>query len=790
MQKQPIFRRKQLVIAVGMAMLGGAMTGCSSSSDSPAPGTFTYVANGGNGGSISNARGGEGGDISLYNDGGTGGVEIRKTGKANTNFSSPIKPAAANLGSNPLTISSSTTIRTVDYNNPIADGGGTTALQLYVGTDDVIRTAVGVTAVYASDPVMAAGTPYLRTNISPYRIYLSAGTVAASDTVVTGLSIAAGATLTLAPNNPCNTEIDLVNDIDNSGTITRALVDGCSLYIYANTYIASGSVVNTGDEDSENGGGVYIYTATGIANKGSITTSGFDENNDVNGDEQGGDGGEISLGAQGYVVNSGMLDSSGGDGKLGGGSGHIVRMRGAYVENNAEINAEGGNNIADPIVSGDGGDGGLVLMTSDYGTNNTASINNSGGTGYGGGDGAEIQMRTYSWGQVKNAAAITSNGGHALVDGQGGDAGYLRMQADGEDLLNSGDLSFVGGDNTGTNATGYAGDGGYVDLEGYGGEGDKPAGNIVISGNINLSGGNAVATGSGYGGEGGNLEADVYPTDAGTTQKVSMLGYVSITSNGGTGADGAEYPGDADGGHISLYADHRLNNTTLKYTAGSAFNEVPISAYGGNSTSTELVGSQDGGDGGEVAVQASTDEVVRNLGVTAKNTADVDVHGGNATGDETVSSYSGSGGQVFVRAYSSADNSGNVNADGGNGGEYGGNGGYLAVNAVSGAAKNSGDFSAMGGDGVMYGRQGGSASMYGTSASNSGDINVNGGNATAMETLDFTEGGDGGEISIMGLGLNGAASNSGSVTYTFGIGDTNGEEGCLQVGLTFTGNCN
>jgi hypothetical protein len=782
MQKQTHFKRKQLVIAVSMAMLGGVLTGCSSSSDSPAAGTYTFVANGGTAGNLNYARGGEGGDINLYNDGGTGGVEIRKSGKANTNFSSPIKPAKANLGSNPLTISASTTIRTVDYNNPIADGGSTTALQLYVGTDDVIRTAAGTNAVYANDPVMAAGTPYLRTNINPYRIYLSAGTVAADDTVVTGLSIAAGATLTLAPNNPCSTEIDLINDIDNSGTITRALVDGCSLSIHANTYIASGSVVNIGDEDNENGGGVYIYAATGISNKGSINTYGFDENNDVNGDEQGGYGGQITLGAEGYVVNSGMLDSSGGDGKLGGGSGNMVRLYGAYVENNAEINATGGNNIADPVVSGNGGDGGEVFMTSDYGTNNTASINNSGGNGQGGGDGAELQMRTYSWGQVKNAASITSNGGTGLVDNRGGDAGYINMSTNGEDLLNSGDLSFVGGDNTGTD---YAGDGGDVNFQANGGEGGKPAGNIVISGNINLSGGSAVATGEGYGGEGGNLSANVYPTDQGTSQKVSMLGYVSITSNGGDGAESSY----AQGGRIGLYADHRLNETTQKWTAGDAFNEVPVTANGGNGTAEAPVANQ-GGDGGRLYVQASTDDVVKNLGVTAKNTAAVSVNGGNATGDETFYSYGGHGGSVNVEAYSNANNSGDVSANGGDGGEYGDNGGYLNVITVTGAAQNSGDFSAMGGDGVMYGSNGGYLWVNGTSASNSGDINVNGGNATAMETLDYTQGGDGGYIGVVGLGLNGGASNSGSMSYTFGVGDTNGDEGCLQVGLTFTGNCN
>ena len=48
--QRPIFKKKQLVIAVGMAMIGGVMSGCSSDSESVAAGIYTILANGGTAG--------------------------------------------------------------------------------------------------------------------------------------------------------------------------------------------------------------------------------------------------------------------------------------------------------------------------------------------------------------------------------------------------------------------------------------------------------------------------------------------------------------------------------------------------------------------------------------------------------------------------------------------------------------------------------------------------------------------------------------------------------------------
>lgn len=804
MQKHnPIFKRKQLVIAVSMAMLGGALTGCSSSSSSsaPAPGTATIVANGGTAGNMPGANGGQGGYISLYNWAGTGGVEVRKTGAANTDFTTPKEitndAGSVDLGDNPLEVIANLILQVVDAENPVADGGITVADEPYLDTEDVIRVAAGATAVYASDPVLAAGTPYLRQVFSDAipRIYKSSGADIAGDTVVTGLSVAEGVTLTLGNNMGCDAAAAFSNGIDNSGTITKVIdlgSEGCQLALGANKYLASGSIVNAGSEDFEDGGDVLITTATGINNSGPINASGFDEDNDVNGDEPGGDGGSIYLAAGGYILNSGTLHGSGGDGKGAGGDGGYVNMYGAYTESTGDIDISGGNNVSDPLalLFGNGGDGGEVGLGADYVTNNTANIDTHGGDGSNGGQGGSINMSNDLLGEVKNAGNLVMHGGTG-VEGSGGSGGQLYMMAYGGNVLNSGNLNSAGGNST--DATSSGGQGGQVQFNSYSGDGDEPAGDIVISGDINSSGGSAVADGSGNGGSAGSIYASVYQSESEDTfkQRVSLLGYASIDANGGDGASAGSAYGSGSSTSVYIHADG-AENYLSKWHAGSVANDVPINARGGNGTTAdpEVPVANYGGIGGGVNISASTSDAVKALNVRATNTADIDVSGGNAVGDESIASDGGEGGFFRLSAYAGATNSGAVNGSGGNGGFSGGDAGNsVDIYAVSGAVNNSGAVDNSGGDGGVDGGHGGDVELFGASSVNSADVNVNGGNATSTDELVDTTGGDGGYVGILALGLNAKTTNTGTVTYSFGTGDTNGEEGCLQVGLTFEGTC-
>ena len=803
-EQKTILKRKQLAVAVSMAILTGAITGCSSSSSdpAPAPGTATIVSNGGLGGSITNSRGGYGGHIYLNNNGGSGGVEIRSTGAANTDFTTPAQitadaTAAADLGDNPLAVIADLILQVVAMNNGdgYADGTGLfTAGDLYAGDDDVIRaSALDGPAVFASDATLAADTYYMRDwESNSRRVYMSTSGVLTAHTVITGISVAEGTTLTLGENNGCSSSVEVTNDIDNSGTITKEMLsEGCSIDLGANRYKASGSIVNAGSEAFERGGMVMINTATGIANNGPINTSGFNEDNDVDelgaviGDEDGGDGGEIILRAAGYNINSGALDTSGGDGRGAGGDGGEVRMNGAYTENNGALNTTGGSNVSDPaaLTFGNGGEGGYVTMNSDYVTNNTADIDTSGGTGSAGGTGNYIQMDNDLVGEVKNAGNLSMNGGVGL-EGYGAEGGDLRMMAYGGNLLNSGNVTSIGGNST--DAAGYGAVGGDIYLNGYGGEGDKAPGDIVVSGNINLSGGDATADGTGSGGNGGELSAQLNMNDMVAAQRVSLLGYASVDVNGGDGAEA----NNSDGGSVNLNASYYENNDQVVF-AGSAVNNVPINARGGNSTATVEDNSNDGGDGGQVTISASTSDDVSKLNVTATNTAAIDVSAGNGFGaDNTFDSRGGVGGRFNARAYHGADNSGALTMNGGNGGSDGGEGGFVNIDAVVGAANNSGAIASNGGTGYDNGGGGGNVFVFGASGANSGDIGVNGGNATETDDLVESYGGWGGEVGIFGLGLDAPATNTGSVTYSFGTGDINGEDGCLAVGLTFEGNCN
>ena len=627
------------------------------------------------------------------------------------------------------------------------------------------------------------------------RIYLAAAGAAANHAVVTGLSVAAGATLILGDNNGSSAVASFSHDIDNNGTITKVASES-DIILYANRYLATGAIVNAGTEDDERGGDVRVFTSTGIANSGTINTSGFNEDNDLNGDEGGGNGGEIYLSAQGYILNSGALNASGGDGRLQGGNGGDVDLNSdAYTENTAAIDTSGGSNVSDPttLVQFDGkngGDGGDVDLDADFVTNNTAEINTMGGNGSEGGDGGDIDIDNSDQGEVKNAGALMMSGGNGITE-YGGNAGDLDMDAYGGSLLNSGDVTARGGDSSSELTAGNTdgGDGGDLDFNAYGSDVNDNigAGDIIVSGNLDVSGGNANAVGDGDGGEGGEINLDLDPNDQILNHRVALLGYISIDANGGNSGTTAGNGGE--GGLFILDADYEYNNAEVVF-AGSAFNDVPFTANGGN-------GGEFGGYGGYADIGASTSEDVRLLNVTARNTAAMSLNGGSAASNPDGGAAAGYGGYLGVGGYHGADNSGDVSATGGTavigeGGDtpvFGGIGGSVEVDSVTGQANNSGDLDLIGGDGSELGGYGGYADVYGGSAVNSGAIAVDGGNATDTDELIDSVGGSGGSVYISAPGINPSASNSGDVTYTFGTGDINGQEGCLQVGLTFEGDC-
>jgi len=845
--KQTLLKKKTLVAAVSIAMMGG-LAGCSSDSGGgAAPAAFAILLDGGNGGNDSS--GGWGGRMIVANDGASGGVEVRNSGAANTNFTTPVQPGTADTGENPLAIESDTTLPTFNDDSEYADGSLTvfTAGDVYLGDDGVFRTSVGGSVDFAADTAVADGTDYIRT--SDGRIATIDAADAKDHTTYTGLSVAAETILTLAGSNGGSfAGLRVDSDIDNQGTITNA-TDGGDIYLTANKYFG-GNIFTGGIDDAADGGEVTIDALAGIVNDGTIDTSGFDE--DAEDSVDGGDAGDINLWAGGFVLNNGVLDASGGDNGTGSlstaGHGGDVELGAAYTENNGDIDASGGSGVTESAEDTDqqGGDGGSVDIVADFVSNNTAAIDASGGDGDDGGDGGYVDIGNYQVGEAKNAGNVNLDGG-AGHEGDGGDGGELEIWANGGSAINGADISAAGGDALMPNSDG--GDGGWLFFTSSHGENNEAPGDVSVSGNLNAAGGHAVAgtadeISDGSGGDGGEILVHLdldgpafdgaeyffsgyfpFGSSSGDIMKVALLapeaalnqsanfsnqkavlyGYESISMNGGDGDSAGAAMGSYGPRAVALIASHTFDKDTGRVVAGSVLNQVPISAAGGSSTAntTEVPGAYGyAGYGGSVLMSTSMVVDAEPANVSATNSADLNLQGGDAPGfvdpDGLVElgGWGGPGGGFELAGYSRADNSGAVDSSGGDAGDNGGYGwnSYVDIYSVAGQASNRADLLLSGGNGGETGGSAGSVGIFGKTSSNAAAITADGGNATGTEApeLDpgsFEQGGRGGWIEILGQGLT-AATNTGALSVAGGTGaDEDGDQGCTQVNFDFDGNC-
>lgn len=779
--KNALLRRKKLVIAMSLALAGATLTGCSTDEDDDTPTSGNIINGNGGLGSIS-SQGGDGGEFYIEYDEGTAGVELKKEGKASTSFTRPALPTSASLGDNPLLISTDTTIDdAVTRYNAVTDGTGTLSIgQVYMGTDSVLRTSVaGGFAAYATDTLITdsryyhsnllsgllqaigddatadpapAGMLYV-TPDSYSDIYLSDGDTAIADVSYTGLSIAADSSLTLGDNSGCTARIRFDNDIENKGTITKA-DNNCGLHLSSSNYFGTGNLINAGTADDEDAGSITISANFGINNSGAINTSGFDVV-----DNDGGSGGNINLNADAYILNTGSMDSTGGDGFGDGGDGGYISFSSpVYLENAGTLNSNGGNNT-DPIEAlGNGGDGGGIYLGAEIVLNNSASseLSSNGGDGDTGGYSGDIELeQDNDLGAILNAGNISTNGGNGNTN-NGGDGGELYLNTEGALIHSSGELSSTGGNSTDSNG----GDGGEVHFfVDYAGE---DSGEIVISGNIDVSGGNSTSNDGGDGGEviiwnDGNNNSDY-------EQRIALLGYSSLEFNGGDAGEGGHGGGyNDDGIEIRAYDDAPI------------VNELAINAKGGNSTDED-----EAGNGGDIYFYANGD--ITNSGAINTNSGE---DGYDAGSGGEIDMYSDEG-TVTNNAALSANSTDAIS--------YGSDGGNIDLHSDSGPVINTSTLSANGSSAENYGGNGGYIEMYGVSLSNSSALRVKGGNATAT-TVEGNEeeveayGGDGGYINLT-TQLFTPPTNSGSFTYSAGTGETvNGTEGCAITNFTSQGNC-
>ncbi|MFO7644048.1 MAG: carboxypeptidase-like regulatory domain-containing protein [Desulfosarcina sp.] len=387
------------------------------------------------------------------------------------------------------------------------------------------------------------------------------------DTRVTGLTVAAGATLVLVDNIYLHGMLNLENDLVIQGTITSDLSVNSGLYIEANfIYVEStGKITASATTADEPGGEIYLgqgqeLTKT-IINRGTIEARGYGS----------GFGGHIYFEPDDLVVNYGMIDVS------GGGRGGLFE---AYVDHGdffstGTVRMNGGN-------GGNGGEGFIQTVVVDNTTGRNGGIIIGGtweatggdGTSEAGGSGGNMSFQTQGMGAVTVNASMTVKGGNATAEASwGGSAGQI---------------NFISSLN------------GFVD--------NPTPGKISIAGTYDLCGGDGHIDG----GSGGTLY--VYSDGVnsfGVGSDVEFVAFPVIAMNGGQGGENIF---NASGGAFEL----RTYSSSESSPAKSITNEADVLAKGGDSTIT-------GGTGGYVGIQTDSPgdaETVLN------NSGNIDVSGG------------------------------------------------------------------------------------------------------------------------------------------------------------------
>lgn len=734
------FKLFTLIIAVAI------LWGCSGSSNtiSVTSTSNTFVANGGNA-TTSGAgnNGGNGGGITFgylfglsdYSSGHSsdyypfypffGDVSVTQSGTLDTSFTVPV--VAPTYGANVLTISNNTT----------------------------------ATLVASSPCAGAAGPVYLYSN-SPNLYYCDPTN---GETQATDLIVQTGATLILPGNytalageyggGTSSAQISLSNTVTINGKVNAAAA-GVQLSIVAQGNLLQigpkGLVTTKSSTVGTDGSYIYLYSGGVAINQGTIDTSG---NSATAAATDGSNGGGVDFEADTYLYNTGSILAKGGASTFGnGGKGRHIHLY-AY---SADLNSSG-------TIDNSGGNGALAGGDGGY------NIKLYGGADY------------YDDGGVGNlivGGSVLSNGGKGGT-GNGGSGGYIDFESYGGKLWSNPTVSLTGGNSTAA----IGGGGGDYNLYGepYSeGPSGAESNGIMLSGSINLSGGNGAIGG----GNGGYLyfendldydyEGDAYgllPSPA-----AAIVGISSLTMNGGTGDTGGM------GGFYSIFNfPYYSENMDAFVFGGLMLNQVPVSATGGAGTTT-------GGTGGAVWFNAlyifsDFDILYEYFGpfvsistlATTGNLADIDVSGGTgATGGE--------GGVAWMAALGTVVNTGAINANGGVGTASGGNGyGFGGGDAPWGAVAfesmfnvvNSGNITASGGNGGATGGYGGGVYLSaGGQTQNSATIAATGGNGT-------TTGGAGGGIFMDSYDLGPTIANLAGLSVAGGTGPTPGTNGTINI---------
>ena len=656
-------------------------------------GQFTIDTSGGDA-QGSNSTAGPAGNINLFMEHGTlgGALKVFATGSADASFTIPT----------------------------IAFYGGTNSVEVKMDTP---------VPVYAT-PDGVADNDTIFELIGDSNLYLNTG---GTPTIVTGLDIDAGVTVTFSSNNDGETQLEFSNDLRNAGNIFTSLEEGGgadSLTITLNSYF--GSVGST------------------------IDTSGADGSSTVGG----GRAGAIQFNFSGTIVNQGDLTATGGAGSFGGNGGPVTwaPANSAAVFNTGTIDTHGGDGTGSSA-----GPAGDIDLEATYGdVNNAGKLFAFGGSGRSGGTGGAITLETRV-GAVRNSGDLDYSGGGCTGSNcQAADARAITLSSNGGgDVINAATLTANGGstaDNTGT----QGGSGGSVSITACDCKSNYRGGSGLRAGSINVSGTISTTGGTGRnGGGGGKLNIDLNVASSAHGQELILFGYTQITANGGSAmSTGATAQ---DGGQITF----SQNDTAYSPEedegvgpAGAVINYANVTALGGDGAAPGSAGN----------ISFSTEPYdFRDSFEVALNFGAIDVSGGSASENDA-----SRGGNVDLFGVSGAANNGAVTATGGvstNEGGDCGNGGNISIYASTGPATNTGIIHASGASNTVagsFGGNGGTVDIAGSLASNTAAITCEGGDGGTGGN-----GGGGGEIELRSS-PDGTSTNSGTLLVSPGTNPFNG----------------
>ncbi len=627
--------------------------------------------------------GGQGGLIELHINRGTNGGHLKtfKTGHVDATFTAPAA-LPGDFGAVPANVTSDTTV--VEY----------------------ATTAPGAS--------VDAGTLF----ISGSRLYLASGT-AAPGTMATGLSVAAGVTLTL-PSRPSNvyTPVELARSCRNAGTLALASAPGTAGHF----------ALQCGDFEGLAGSRVDASGQSGDAGDAGIAGSAF------------------TITASGTLRNRGALVATGGAGNPAGLGGTIsLSSTTSTLFNAGPISVGGGAGLG----TAQGGAGGWIALNAGLELLNSGALDASGSAGRSGGSGGQVQLSATSFvGGLRNTGALTANGAPGAPGCPlgppcaGGGGGQVRLTTAQGALVNDATLSAKGGSSSG----GSGGPGGLVYLEEEAhhstrfGDSLVPCQSVLVSGSIDVSGGAGAS-----GGAGGTVSVLLAWNTVANGAELQLLGYAAFLARGGDGSQGgggggsidvAQWPGEL----VDYWAE--FGGTPLP--AGATLNTVDLSASGGSCPlgQADLSGGP-GGPGGQVRLRTQRDSFFSNAPwELLVNAGAIDASGG--AGDTA-----GSGGNISLYGRTGASSTGALTVNGGAGDASGGAGGSVVVASDDGAVSNSGATQLKGGAASGFGvaGAGGSFGLQGVQSTLASTVDASGG---ASDTTRGT-GGRGGTIDCSAL---------------------------------------